>query len=263
MPRVRDLLTPVTPGEGDVAGRVARRGPRPSMEPLIDLVRAHARDGERHAEYVRRSLPHVEKAVSEIAARGVAGQRVCEIGFGAIGLACHVQLGVRVEAYDVDDAYRPLCEQLGIPWRQLDLTRPITDTPREPYDLIVLCEVIEHIMRSPIEVLAELRSWLRPGGALLLSTVNLARLSNRFRLLAGRELFARFEPHAFVMAHYREYAVEEILGYVRLAGYHAADPALFAMPDPAYSWPYRIGYLALTRLAPRLSNLVYIWGTNP
>ncbi len=233
------------------------------VERLSELIRRYANDGERQADYVRRSLPHVEHALAEISARGVRGRRVCEIGFGAIGLACHLEQGARVSAYDISDAYRPLCERLGIPWQYLDLARDIVHVPAEPYDLVILCEVIEHVSRSPVDVLRELRRWLRPGGALLMSTVNLARLSNRIRLLAGRGLFAQFQPGEFVMGHYREYSVEEVKEYVRLAGYRSSEPTLFAMPDPAYAWPFRAGYTALSRLFPRFSNLIYVWAVNP
>lgn len=60
----------------------------------------------------------------------------------------------------------------------VDLTRPLTYGDGS-FDLVVLCEVAEHLP-TYIPVIAEIGRVLEPGGFLVLSTPNLARLHSRW-----------------------------------------------------------------------------------
>jgi SAM-dependent methyltransferase len=62
--------------------------------------------------------------------------------------------------------------------RDVDLTRPLPYAARG-FDLVVLCEVAEHLP-TYLPVVAEIGRVLAPGGRLVLSSPNLARLHSRW-----------------------------------------------------------------------------------
>ena len=59
----------------------------------------------------------------------------------------------------------------------------------EPFDVVVCADVLEHFAR-PDELLRKIRGWLKGGGLLLTSIPNIANISMRASLLAGRFNYA-------------------------------------------------------------------------
>ena len=59
----------------------------------------------------------------------------------------------------------------------------------EPFDVVVCADVLEHLAR-PDDLLERIRSWLKPNGVLLASIPNVANISVRASLLAGRFSYA-------------------------------------------------------------------------
>lgn len=53
------------------------------------------------------------------------------------------------------------------------------------FEVALFCEVIEHLLTDPVAALSELGRVLRPGGLLVVTTPNAARLENVARLVAG------------------------------------------------------------------------------
>ena len=235
-----------------------------STDRVIELVTRFNADGAKDADYIRLSIPRINFTIEQLRKYDLTGKQACEIGFGAIGLACQWEWNTRMDAYDVSDTYKPICEHLGIPWRFLDISQEI-NVPENlgKYDLIIFCEVIEHIPRSPVDILRELRGWLKPGGVLIVSTVNLVRLSNRLRMLTGKEIFARYEPDAFLMGHHREFTTEEMGAYLGAAGYTDVEPYFYSQPDLRYPFLVQRGYLWAVKLFPNFANLIFACASNP
>jgi 2-polyprenyl-3-methyl-5-hydroxy-6-metoxy-1,4-benzoquinol methylase len=61
------------------------------------------------------------------------------------------------------------------------------ELPLEPssFDVVLCGDVVEHL-RDPVAALARLRSFLKPGGRVVLSTPNIANWAIRLSLLGGR-----------------------------------------------------------------------------
>ncbi len=53
--------------------------------------------------------------------------------------------------------------------------------PLEQADLVLACEIIEHLTRSPHVMLLNINSWLRTGGRVVLTTPNGSQFDNPFR----------------------------------------------------------------------------------
>jgi len=88
-----------------------------------------------------------------------------------------------------------------------------------PYDVIVMCEVIEHLYTPPATVLAGVASWMTTGGYLFLQTPNAVALHKRLTALAGRHPYMELsEGTRTSPPHFREYTSAELIAAGRAAG---------------------------------------------
>jgi 2-polyprenyl-3-methyl-5-hydroxy-6-metoxy-1,4-benzoquinol methylase len=93
--------------------------------------------------------------------------------------------GWRVEGADAEPALVEAARARGVEARLVDLDRAPLPWPDRAVDVVVAAEVIEHVVDTD-HLLEEIARVLRPGGALVITTPNLASLENRLRLLLGR-----------------------------------------------------------------------------
>lgn len=88
----------------------------------------------------------------------------------------------------------------------------------EPYDLVVMAEVIEHLYTSPALVLQCVSKWMKASGYLILQTPNACALHKRLKMLIGKNPFDLIREKADNPGHFREYTLSELATYTRLAG---------------------------------------------
>lgn len=91
------------------------------------------------------------------------------------------------------------------------------------FDTVLLCEVIEHLVRDPVFQLAEIARVLRPGGVFILTTPNVARATNRHRLAQRQGIYDPYSRYGLHGRHNREYTAEEILDLTDGAGFTTTD----------------------------------------
>jgi hypothetical protein len=121
-------------------------------------------------------------------------------------------------------------------------------TVDELVDVAVCCEVIEHLVVDPADVIADLLATLQPGGTLVLSTPNLLQAS-AFEALARGESPAAVPPrrgdgNLTRHHHVRESTMTEVIaaveqagGTVALAGWSACwDPIEIQARIPVEQW---------------------------
>lgn len=89
----------------------------------------------------------------------------------------------------------------------------------ERYDLILFCEVLEHLTHHPLGAINELHRVLRPGGTLILTTPNVARFDNVVALLEGRNLYDPYSAYGPHGRHNREYSRHELHQLMQHAGF--------------------------------------------
>lgn len=99
------------------------------------------------------------------------------------------RMGWRVTA--VDNINIPSFSSLRIPERHIEcsvVNACVDPLPLESgsVDAILLSEVLEHLVYSPLPLFREIHRVLRPGGVLLLSTPNPGALSRLVKLARGR-----------------------------------------------------------------------------
>lgn len=115
------------------------------------------------------------------------------------------------------------------------------------YDLVIMCETLEHLNFNPLPVIKEINRILKINGYFYLSVPNIARFDNRMKLLRGRSLHnpmddyfeqLQLNKNMIVGLHWKEYDAHEIEEMLMRLG--------FVISENKY-WPYA-SQLRITRL---------------
>jgi SAM-dependent methyltransferase len=110
---------------------------------------------------------------------------------------------------------------------------PLAD---DSVDLVFALEIVEHL-RAPFHLAGEAFRILVPGGHLVLTTPNVTRIGNVFKLLVGRSPNDRLAPPGYHdpddewRPHAREYAMGEMVEVLAGAGFAPAEARFFVDRD--------------------------------
>jgi SAM-dependent methyltransferase len=105
------------------------------------------------------------------------------------------------------------------PFREFNAEHDRFPYPDASFDVIVNCEMIEHLLCDPVHMLAECHRVLRPGGALVLTTPNVLRLENVVRLLRGANIHDKYVRESAGARHPREYTPAEMKMLLEWTGF--------------------------------------------
>jgi len=152
---------------------------------------------------------HRRLLVLELASRYCQGGRVVDVGASPFILSCALKsIGFDVVAVDYDpEEYKRIAETCGVSIAKADLEKDAIPLEGGWADCAVFTEVIEHI--NPYYVghtLTEINRVLKPQGALILTTPNIASLFRRLRLMLGLQPQYRYHVHEYTKSE-----VEQLL----------------------------------------------------
>lgn len=163
---------------------------------------------------------------------------ILDIGLGYGVVTYHLsKKGFKVVATEHPLAFRrPLKNWLNslditIVFNRLEEGLPFKN---ESFDLIVFCDVIEHLKGEVVEgVLREIYRCLKKGGHVVLSTPNLARFSNILRLSLGKGINPPLVPEKIcgVYGHVREFCVQELKDIISKVGFKIKQVQYGVMKD--------------------------------
>lgn len=141
-----------------------------------------------------------------------AGGRILEVGAGCGALALRLRdAGFDVVPTDLDPPHEWIA--------RLDLDHPEwTDETGGPFDMVVCVETLEHV-ENPRQVLRSIRSLLRAGDRLLISTPNVTHPHSRLKMLLLGSPFL-FGPDLYYQPGHITMLPDWMLTeHVRLAGF--------------------------------------------
>lgn len=177
--------------------------------------------------YYRRILTEVRRH-----APGQGVRRVLEVGCFDGTLVS--QLMPEWDAYGVEghrDAARRANER-GVRTENRDLDKELP-FPSGHFDCVIAAEIIEHVYDTD-RFLAEIRRVLKTGGVLVLSTPNIACLTNRMKLLFGG--YPRYaEYRAGGAGHIRVYTSYAIRDQIKDNGFDVLKFAGCNLPLPMHA----------------------------
>jgi SAM-dependent methyltransferase len=227
-------------------GLVQREGARTFDDGTFDAAYASAVVGgpfQEETDYYRRYESRYRHVLRRYAGfTGPDPVDVCEIGGGQHALLAAEMWGDRATVGDLFGPHHEYLASRGVSTLRWDLTEdemPFT----EAFDRLFLCEVIAHVAIPPHVYLERLRSTLRPGGKLVITTPNLHRLRNLAFLALGKEPwqpFARTQGDHFI-GMFLDFSPAHLTWQLETAGYRDVDIELVEYPHQATTRMGRIG----------------------
>jgi SAM-dependent methyltransferase len=147
------------------------------------------------------------------------------------------------------EAFERRMRGLGVAVALCDVERDSLPALDRSIDIVLCCEVIEHLAGDVRHMLAEARRVVRDDGLLLLTTPNHASLAHRWALARGRSVYPALDDSDYPfyagagvrnpMRHMREFTVGEIAGLLREAGFAGVSVETLSPPlasGRALSW---------------------------
>ncbi|MGX7680731.1 class I SAM-dependent methyltransferase [Jatrophihabitans sp. DSM 45814] len=109
----------------------------------------------------------------------------------------------------------------------------------DSFDVVLFCEMIEHMLMDPLATLRQIHRVLKPNGVLILTTPNVARIENVLRLLSGANLYDPYSGYGPYGRHNREYNRHELHRLLDFAGFEVETSfTADGHPSDATKWEF-------------------------
>lgn len=110
-------------------------------------------------------------------------------------------------------------ERYEFHYQPLNIETDVFPFADNSYDLVLCCEVLEHLLINPSHTLYEAHRVLRPGGHLLITTPNAVRWDNLLAMIRGTNIYDRYHGNGIYGRHNREYSASEVGELLKANGY--------------------------------------------
>jgi glycosyltransferase involved in cell wall biosynthesis/SAM-dependent methyltransferase len=89
----------------------------------------------------------------------------------------------------------------------------------DSFDVVLFCEIVEHLTSDPVAAFGEIHRILKPAGALVLTTPNVARRENIHRLANNENIYDAYSRYGIYGRHNREYTTAELAQLLTALGF--------------------------------------------
>lgn len=189
-----------------------------------------------------------------LAALGDA-QRVLDLGFGTGMVAA--QALARGLAFEVVEGSPRLCAVARNRHPRLVVHEALFEefVPDAPYDAVLAAHVLEHV-DDPVALLARIRTWLRPGGAVVCVVPNAESLHRRLAVRMGLQPeLDTLSARDHLVGHQRVYDTASLSADLAAAGFGVEDVfgyQLKVVPNSMMAaWPADL-WAALVEISPEI-----------
>jgi len=213
----------------------AKEAPAPHLDPkeVEEFLLRFVQGSRAESAYFNTHLKRYVSTVSFLP-HGQPGQRLLELGAAYHFISAAVKRLKGYEDIRCTDIWngerqckrtirsRDRREQYSFLVDNFDVQRGSWPYEDAAFDVVLCCELLEHLHTDPLQMMSEINRVLRTGGVLLLTTPNLASAKSVACLLRGDTpyIYGKFEPSGISTdRHNREYTLGEIERLVRSAGF--------------------------------------------
>ncbi len=126
-------------------------------------------------------------------------------------------------------------EILEIPFVTANIEMDRLPIAAESFDLVIFCEVIEHLTHDPTWALVEIHRVLKRKGYLLVSTPNALRWEYLRRMLKGTNYYPPYSGYGTTARHNREFSPAELRELLEGCGFSVGF--IETVRDAAYDHP--------------------------
>jgi SAM-dependent methyltransferase len=213
----------------------------------VDELRRLETEGPDGSAYLEKHIPRLARTLTLIP-KPYLSKRVLELG-------CYMQITPALQFFsgyqEVRGAYYgplgrtdhkcifPGGRKFECEVDHFDAERDRFPYPDNHFEMVLVCEMIEHLLRDPMFMLLEIRRVLQDRGRMLITTPNIASIASVASLLEGRDnpqifsIYTRPQPgEETEIPHVREYTADELGRTVQAAGFEVE--LLFTENIPEY-----------------------------
>ena len=110
-------------------------------------------------------------------------------------------------------------ERYDFDYRAVNVETEVFPFADDTFDLVLCCEILEHLLINPSHMLYEAHRVLRPGGHILITTPNVLRWDNLLAMIRGMNIYDRYHGNGIYGRHNREYSPREVSELLQANGF--------------------------------------------
>jgi SAM-dependent methyltransferase len=114
-------------------------------------------------------------------------------------------------------------ERYEFSYEAVNVERDVFPFGDAAFDLVLCCEILEHLLINPSHMLFESHRVLRPGGYIVITTPNVVRAENLRAITEGRNINDTYHGNGIYGRHNREFAPAEVPLLLEACGYEVVS----------------------------------------